>query len=190
MTTPTKIQVPSFAWISLFLFLGACYEKPDFPLAPSISVDENSLSKITEEDPNTLSMQDVITISINFRDGDGDLGLDEEDIVSPSLFQEFNQDGTFNENSRNYKLKVFFKQGENFVPFPLPDPILGFNGRFQRLNEVDKATPLEGVLNHEVIFRHNVIAPNTLLKFEVQIMDRALNLSNVTETDTIRVRVQ
>lgn len=181
-----KIQIPSFVLISLLFILNACYDKPQFPLSPQIGF--NDINTRVVQNQNTLSMTDEVTITIDFQDGDGDLGLNEADTLPP--FQRLNEDGTPNEFNRNYRINVFEERNGEFVPYTYPDPDFVFGGRFPRLNEENKETPLEGTLSYEIIFQHNLIEANTLLKFEVQILDRALNLSNIIETDTIRVKVQ
>jgi len=164
--------------------LSACYEKPDFPNAPTITFDK--IEKFTVQDAATLATKDSIIISINFQDGDGDLGLAIGDTLSP--YQFFNDDGSINFNYTNHKVSVFIQEGETFVPFILPNAELGYDGRFQPLFEEGKSNPLEGTLRRRLNFSHNNFAPNTVMKFEVQIMDRALNLSNVVETDTVVIR--
>lgn len=174
--------------ILLFVFfmssLTACYEKPEFPNAPSISFDK--IEKFTVQDAATLATKDSVILTVSFQDGDGDLGLAVGDTLAP--YQFFNEDGSINFNYTNHKVKVFIQQGETFVPFELPDAELGYDGRFQPLFEEGKSNPLEGTLSRRLNFSHNTFAPNTVMKFEVQIMDRALNLSNVIETDTVVIR--
>ncbi len=181
-----KVQIPFFVLVGLLFILNACYEKPEFPVVPQIGF--NSISASAGQDPNTLSPTDVVTITIDFQDGDGDLGLNETDTLPP--YQKENEDGSPNEFNKNYILDVFLEQNGEFIPYPLPNPEFNFNGRYQRLNVEGRKTPLEGIINHKVIFQRNLTQPNTLLKFRVQILDRALNRSNVIETDTIRINIR
>ncbi|MDH5474678.1 MAG: hypothetical protein OEX22_03200 [Cyclobacteriaceae bacterium] len=70
-----KITSKIFASISitlviLFLF-SACYKVPSFPDTPSISFDKVEFNQV-----GTNTDVDSLLISISFKDGDGDLGLD------------------------------------------------------------------------------------------------------------------
>jgi len=61
-------------WTTMFLIAGfltsACFEKPTFPVIPSISLNELYFTSTSND-----LLDSLITI-VNFEDGDGDLGLD------------------------------------------------------------------------------------------------------------------
>lgn len=67
-----------YFYITTFMiFFGACTQAPDFPLEPVISnlqIDKNILKQ-------GLSNQDSLMISIDFTDGDGDIGSDSLSIT-------------------------------------------------------------------------------------------------------------
>ncbi len=177
----------SLLFIWLFLMFGSgflatsCYQKPEFPNAPFIS---NPVLTSTVVRDCTLVNTDVVRINMNFQDGDGNLGLDATDINPP-----FNAPTTGQTNFyyTNFKLKVFRKVGNTFEPFILPDTSFNYNQRFPRLDEKDRVSPIQGTLSNRVSFSQIGIAPNTILKFRIQILDRSLNLSNELETDTISI---
>lgn len=56
------------------LFLGSCFDAPEYPVEPHIEYKD-----IYFGDAEDLAAQDSLVLSLNFRDGDGDLGLDERD---------------------------------------------------------------------------------------------------------------
>ena len=60
-------------FLLIFLGLSACTERPTFPITPSIELKEFYFRTIESPDGNNL--RDSIVIKVNFRDGDGDLGL-------------------------------------------------------------------------------------------------------------------
>jgi len=65
--------------LSLFggviILVSACFNPPEFPVEPKITYE----SIYFGETPNDQSLGDSIVLSINFKDGDGDLGLDGSD---------------------------------------------------------------------------------------------------------------
>lgn len=161
----------------MLLSLTTCYEKPDFPTVPSIRYA--SISKETIVDPLTTGLTDIVTIGIEFQDGDGDLGLSDTDPPTDDTDDLY----------YNYFVTAFIQEGDDFVPIADPTA-LGNRGRFTRLTENNQAGPIEGTLNREIEYPYLnplPVPPNSLVRFEVQIRDRALNLSNVVVTDTIRI---
>ena len=60
----------------MILILGACYNPPEFPLEPTISFNDIQFKE-------GLNSQDSLIVSIKFQDGDGDLGLDANEIGQP-----------------------------------------------------------------------------------------------------------
>lgn len=188
MTTRNHSEV-LLLLLFFFVFFQSCYEKPSFSFVPEIS--PGSLSKVTNTDGLSGTSEDIITVGINFKDGDGDLGLDPND---PPV-DEFDPEGNRNEFYNNYFVDILIQEGEDFVPIIFPDENVIFDGRFRRLLGEDRVNPIEGELRRQITFFNssnpNVgIPPNSLIKFRIKIRDRALNMSNEIETDTIRVRVQ
>jgi hypothetical protein len=60
--------------------LKGCLEPPEFDFVPEISFNSVRFYNVTESDPTSA---DTLVISINFRDGDGDLGLRRDDVNPP-----------------------------------------------------------------------------------------------------------
>jgi len=52
--------------------LNACFKAPEFPITPEITFND-----IVFKDVSGLATADTLILTINFKDGDGDLGLDE-----------------------------------------------------------------------------------------------------------------
>ncbi len=57
---------------------SSCFEAPTFPVTPEIEFD-----KIAFIDVSNPSSADTLALTINFKDGDGDLGLDESETDPP-----------------------------------------------------------------------------------------------------------
>lgn len=180
------MRFQSFFILAFIFFIAvsvatSCYQKPEFANAPMISNPVLTSSVIVD---CTLVKSDIVRIKVDFQDGDGDLGLNASDNQAP-----FNEPraGETNFYYTNYKLKVFRQQGTTFVPFTLPDPNLTYDQRFPRLGEPNRVSPIQGTLSNRVAFVQTGLAPNTVIKFRIQVIDRALNTSNEIETDTITI---
>ena len=83
----------SLFFVSIALIGTSCYTAPEYPNEPQISFNNIVFNKGTEEfDPDSL------ILSLNFQDGDGDLGLrnDGADTGEPynSLWYFIKNDGT------------------------------------------------------------------------------------------------
>jgi hypothetical protein len=82
--------VKGLAFFLFFLILlGACFDPPEFPDVPQISINDVYFGDDPDENEN-----DSIVISLNFRDGDGDLGFDYGNplhSVAPYQFANFFQ---------------------------------------------------------------------------------------------------
>ena len=159
---------------SAFLLLAAvafsgCYKEPEFPVEPSIEFDE--ISKQVRIDQFSGANKDSVVISIKFRDGDGDLGMNNEEIAIAQENQDY-----------NYIVRVFRKRRGQFVEF---NPFIPYSGFFFRLKNDDKVGPIEGTLSYSIDFPHPFTPKRDSVQFLVSLKDRAGNVSNVVETETI-----
>lgn len=165
---------------------GCFFKKPEFPIEPAIAFE--SIKKVTIKGNQNELIKDSITISITFRDGDGDLGLAPTDTLPP--YKALNEDETPNKFHFNYFCTLYRKVKGEFVKFEFPDPALNNNGRYPLLNDDDKLGPLEGILayNVNIPLQNNIFKENDTLMFKIQIADRALHLSNEIETAEIVIK--
>ncbi|WP_026464881.1 hypothetical protein [Adhaeribacter aquaticus] len=157
----------------LLLLMGAlaCERPPTFPKEPHIEfkrIDHTST-------PEGSSRIDKLVIVLDFEDGDGDLGLTADDLkVAP-----YNQ----GDNSTNYFVETFIRRNGQFEILELPAK---FGGRFPPLAPDGRVGPLEGELKYTItIDQRNVgslIKKGDVLKFQVKVRDKALNMSNTIET--------
>jgi len=83
--------------------LNACFKAPEFPIIPEIEYNSISLKKGPPPTPDVPSPADTLVLVINFKDGDGDLGLDGSETGIPynDRFYYVFQDGSF----LNYRAK-------------------------------------------------------------------------------------
>lgn len=141
--------------------------------------------------PGSINNLDSVRLTINFQDGDGDLGLsplNPDDTLPP--YQSLNPDGTLNKFRNNIFVQVQVLRGETFLPIELPDG-QGFDGRFPLLNTLDRPTALEGEISYTIGVFYGIFGSplneGDQIRLEVQIADRALNESNIIQTPTLQL---
>lgn len=212
-------------WFLLIYFSTiGCQERPTFPLTPSISLNEFYFQEI-----QNLSLDSLI-IKIKFEDGDGDLGLDSDEIYDPYHLLDPVIDETSGDTLRygdpntppydcvNYEIfrnetsvngslvvtadTVYVIRNENHFNFYLTflirnddgsfrefNPALErncappYHGRYFVLNTARDIRPLTGELQYSLVSGFRLLFHNDIIKIRVQINDRALNKSNIIETE-------
>ncbi|MGR3811768.1 hypothetical protein [Jiulongibacter sp. NS-SX5] len=151
--------------------LSSCFKEPEFSFTPSIEFE--GYTKDILLDKFLGANKDSIVISVKFQDGDGDLGLGEEDKAIAQQNDDF-----------NYIIQPYRMKNGTFEAF---DPLVPLSGYFPQLKLDEKPGPLEGTLSYTIEFFHSFSPKNDTLRFDVQIKDRSGNLSNVAETEAIIV---
>ncbi|MBD0405201.1 hypothetical protein [Flammeovirga sp. EKP202] len=166
--------------LSIFM---SCFGEPEFPKEPEIE-----FAWIENHTPGERF--DSLYIGINFKDGDGDLGLDQSDTLGPyAPYEELMPgDSILKQNKYhfNYFVTVMKKEEDGEYRMVEFDSLSGqnFNGRFPMLNNSGRERPLEGELRYyfTLFYDGNLIqSPVTKgdsIKIKIQIVDRALNESN------------
>ncbi|GAC1368443.1 MAG: hypothetical protein NVS3B25_11580 [Hymenobacter sp.] len=166
--------------------LSSCLSAPSYPIEPAI--DFNNLLVTHLPARSGQLAVDTLKFAVNFRDGDGDLGLDDADLKSAPY-----NSTTGGHNNRgysyNYFIQPFVKDASGkFVQFvnPYPFGFVGeYDGRFLRLDTKGaKPAPLKGVLNYKLPLSLDgaIFKPGQVLRFEISIMDRGLHESNKITT--------
>lgn len=155
----------------LLLLQGACVEVPDFSTTPQISF--NSV-QFKDETPI-----DYIYLTINFKDGDGDLGLSNSDILSAPFTEFVDSAGVQVSNPNHYNIFPFLfrKNGEHYDSIAV-----SYRGIFQRLRDDGRKGPIEGTIQYRLGSFNFFNEDNSIAKIKVYIQDRKLNKSNVIET--------
>jgi hypothetical protein len=173
---------------------SGCIQAPDYSTTPEIDFKEVQVVHIA--DPNSPS--DELTFVVNFRDGDGDLGLSQDDIkVAP-----YNQAPTtalaiqrnHANNQYNYYIQPLKRDASgNFVAFNTPSPfgkIGEYDGTYPRLDGTDaKPAPLKGELNYKlpITLDGSIYKIGDVFKFQITILDRALHTSNTVTSSEVRL---
>ncbi|MCE6989416.1 hypothetical protein [Dyadobacter sp. CY323] len=167
--------------VSLFLMfavaLTGCVDIPDFDDAPKIYY--NGVDQFTEVNDSTgRKIREKVIITIDFEDGDGDLGASDLERSDSSFIRKY---GTWG----NYELITARKgAGGQWTESVLAEdqfkwmPILKPDG---------KPGPLKGKLDLNTSFLYGNSTIPITVKFKVRIRDRNLHVSNQIETDTLQV---
>lgn len=173
------------------LSLGAtsCLNAPDYSDTPEIEF--NRVDYTIEFDQDRQTDFDSFNIVVNFKDGDGNLGLDDSETNPP--YARYQADNvTLNRFHNNYFIQIFQRlPGGNWEPFIADpsNPTNNYDGRYPLLNPDGREQPLRGDLSYKgVRFSRGTIRSGTQLRFEVTIADRALNVSNTVVSEPVTVR--
>lgn len=161
----------------------SCLSEPSYSTTPEISFNNISRQRYTINGARV----DSVFITINFQDGDGDLGLSStEATVAPYTPTYY---------GANFYMTPFVKNATTgtytALQFARPDLFLTVNSYYDRFDHPsattdNRAAPLRGTLRRAYAFLYgSPFLPNQEVKFTVSIFDRALHQSNQIETTSI-----
>ena len=160
----------------IFLVCGAlfCEKPPQYDVVPHIEYLRTERNRTTAGD----AIVDEIIPVIRFEDGDGDLGLTEENIKTPPYSE--------GDNYINYFIDFNIKKYNVFEPLDLP---FSYNSHFFPLAPDGRTGPLEGELKFRIPMDertiNRLIKRGDIIKFRIKIRDRAFNISNTVDSDEI-----
>jgi hypothetical protein len=152
--------------------LTSCHKAPNYPNEPQVSF--NSIRVVSAFNNDIFANVDSVYLTINFKDGNGDLG-NETSTISTST-------------PKDYFLKTFKAQNGVFSELDLSS-IGGFStdGYLPLLSPTSAIGPIDGTLTYNLTFiKPGVAIPGYPLKkgdtlrFDVRIRDRAGNFSEWT----------
>jgi hypothetical protein len=165
-----KITLYPALIFACFLLLG-CKKIPKYDLAPHIEFEGYDIHR---NHFNSLGMfyADSVIFKIRFRDGDGDLGMDEAAKKNDPNFH-------------NFEMKSFLKTPSGYVPS------IDYNGQFQPMTLTPgRVGPIDGTLYYTQLFEYNNYNPNDTLRLTLVIKDRAKNISNEIELAPLIINQQ
>ena len=154
---------------SVMALVTACYKEISFDVIPYIEFSD--LRKEIRLDQFSGSKKDSVILTIKFQDGDGDLGLNEEEKKAAVEKQDF-----------NYIIRIFRKKNGVFTEVPQEVPYSGF---FPRLKSDNKKGPIEGKLDYSLVYFQDFTPKKDSLKYQITIKDRSGNVSNTIESKVI-----
>ncbi len=153
-------------FISVILIFDGCKREQKYSDTPHIEFDSFEITR-NQLNPDNLTMGDYLVIKIKFQDGDGDLGIANNDSSS---------------SGDNYILEIFQKQSGAF------ESLFFDSGQYPYLSTDNVVGPIDGTLSRTIFIPHSSpIVPNDTLRFDITILDRALNESNTITTPSIIV---
>ncbi len=164
-----SILSTSFLFLIVSLFYS-CTKQEKFPNEPHI--EYISFTKIQ----NSSGIDDKGVLKISFTDGDGDIGLSNEDTT-----------GSFDKNSiyyYNFFITYYEKQHGQFV---VVLPPVTFNSRIPVIKSIGNNNSIKGEIEIEMLF-NNPFSVYDTIKFDASIADRALHVSNVISVPEIIVK--
>ncbi len=166
--------------------LASCVDIPDFDSTPKIYY--NGITQYTDVD--TLGGQnqeyEMVVISIDVEDGEGDLGATPEEYNDTSFVEKYVQRSGW-ELPANYELVTMTKQPDgSFDEKILTADSLKF---FPMLTSGGKPGPIKAKLDLYTKYFKSSSSKLITCKYKVRIIDRALNISNSLPEPTDEVTV-
>ena len=156
--------------VAITIAVPSCTKHEVYPIEPHI--EYHSFIKID----NGTGLDDKGFLTIDFTDGDGDIGWETDDTLPP-----YNADGDY---YYNFFIQYFELQNDSFVEVDLP---FTFNARIPKVDETLAERGIKGEITIEVYF-NNVASTSDSIRFEASIVDRALHISNTITTPSIFVK--
>lgn len=162
----TKISL--ILLIPLFAGLTSCIKEDQYPLVPQIEFAGYGIYSAAD------GTDSACKITISYTDGDGDIGLTENDILEPYKY--------------NYFLKLMQLVDGQMVEVVLPNDSITFNARIPMLTPTGRNKNIKGeiTMNFDLYFNSYLLQSDTI-GFEIYLMDRALNKSNIVTTPNITI---
>lgn len=175
--------------VSLFILLAVaaagCVDIPDFSDTPKIYYNGISQETRTDTVLGIPQETEVVTVTIDFEDGDGDLGASNVEVQDTVNFTSRYRNVPGWNLEGNYELVTLIQQKDSSWAESILD---GDKFKFFPLLKTDgKAGPIKGKLDLNARYRRLNSATPTKLKFKVRIIDRAFHISNQIETDPVSV---
>jgi hypothetical protein len=155
-----------------------CSTEPHFTNTPQITFKGFNKYLLSAGNGVGKAKRDSLIITIGFKDGDGDLG---NDLPLTSLDStRYIQTGGWG----NYRIRTFRLENNQYKELSFSETNFLL---FPQLSRKEKKGAIEGDLDLRQIYPYGTRYTLYPTKFRIQIRDRALNLSNEVETDTIHL---
>ncbi len=166
--------------LGVTLTLSACFTEPDYSNTPQIEIKEPIFKypDLPAQRGVGRGRRDSIVIRVAFKDGDGDLGNDIP--VAKADSARYAERGGWG----NYKIRTLRLVNGRFEEIVLP---VNQTLYFPDLTKNKAKGAIEGDLDFNSTFQYGSRFQLYPIKFQIQIRDRALNESNIVETDTVIV---
>jgi hypothetical protein len=160
-------RVAVFGLSIVAMVLAGCLKKEQFPDVPKLEYIGTVLNQTPLSEADSIGF-----VRFRFTDGDGDLGLSPGDTLG-----QFAQGETY---YHNLFVHYFEKQNGQYVEFV---PVFPFHSRFKDLTPKGGDKSLQGQMDVGVFARPG--SPFDTVRYEIYIVDRALNHSDTIVTEDI-----
>lgn len=160
------------------LVVSSCFQEPTYSKVPQIKFRGFSRYTLQAGSGVGQSKRDSLVITIGFTDGDGDLGNNSP--VDSLEIARYRQAGGWG----NYKIITLRLENGQYKTLSTGETTTLF---LPRLSREGKTGPIEGDLELEQLYPYGNKVTIYPTKYRIQIRDRALNISNEIETDTIHL---
>ncbi|MCD4773630.1 MAG: hypothetical protein K8R41_09655 [Bacteroidales bacterium] len=165
----TAVKIIWIVFISGLFIIPSCAKFEEYPIIPHIEF----VSFSTIHNVHQLDSLGYLTIS--YTDGDGDIGLTNEENTPPYQYNFFLD---IYENINGVQQKIIF-----------PDTSITFNSRIPVLTPDGVNKSIKGEIRMELeLYIMSPFLNSDTISFETYIMDRALNKSNVIHTPEFIIR--
>ena len=167
--------------------VSSCLNPPDYPVTPTIEFKGIDAKRVVLM--NSLGTYDSVRVTVKFQDGDGDLGLSNDDTDPP--FNRTNADGSLNPYYNNYFFQPQIRKANGEYQDTTINSFISYDSRFPRLPPDDRVGPKRGTLTFTQGFAAGTFSKFgrvVSIKFRVKIVDRALHESNEIITEPITIR--
>lgn len=165
-----QIKISSLFGAMAFILYG-CPEPPSYPVEPVIEFKD---FYVDASDPN------VGYLSINFTDGDGDIGLTETQTDPPydtSSYYHYNMYAEYYE---------YYGATDEWKPTLINgNDTLTFTFRVPDITPEGQSKALKGSIQVQLNFYRDPNSTNDSIKYRIKLIDRALNESAWIETPVI-----
>jgi len=161
--------ISTFLLSCIILLSSGCFKKQHYPVQPVLSYKDFIIAG------------DSAILMINFTDGDGDIGLGDEEVDAP---YDFGSDYYY-----NFIVEYYEKDDQlGWTPgLDLNGDSIVFQYRIHPFTNLKKKDALKGIIETtiEPIYYNPFSAQNDTIRYRVRLIDRALNKSEWVETSEI-----
>ncbi len=164
-----KVKIVTILAFAVLAGLSSCIQFQNYPIEPHIKFV--SFTKI----PTTSGVDDKGTLLFSFTDGDGDLGLDDTQTDPPY--------DTASIYYYNIFIRYYEKQNGEYNEVVLTP---SNNGRYPNLTPDGSKKGIQGNIAVD-LYINNPFSIYDTIRYEVYIVDRALNHSDTITTPDIIV---
>ncbi len=167
---------PYLFLLGISLTLSSCFNEPEYPDTPDITFKGIDRYTLAAGKGVGQSKRDSVVITLGFTDGKGDLGTSADTYKADST--RYASNGGWG----NYEIKTFRLENKQYVELK---QTVNNMLTFPDLTRGKPKGAIEGLLEFNQIFQYTTPFQIYPTKFQIRIRDRALQTSNVIETDTV-----